>query len=1139
MPKARIAALVAAACFLLSTFSFAQAQTPRKPMITTPVDSRVSVVVPGSKHALAQPRFDAGAVDPGLRMNRVILALSPSTEAKADLQAFLDRQQDKSSADYHHWLTPEEFGTKYGPAPEDIQAIKSWLQNQGIQVTNVAKSGLWMELSGTSGQMEAAFKTQMRQYKVNGETHIANASELSIPAALAPAVSGVVSLHNFFKKPLSTRPVQARANGNGTYSPIIPLANLGNGTVHALTPGDYANIYDLNPLYVNSLNGAGIQLGLVARSDVSLQDYADFRSLVNVTGGTITNVVTVAPDPGFDPNDGDSIEATLDAQWAGGVARAANIQVLAAASTATTDGVDLSAAFAVDQNQVDVLSASFGQCESGLGPTEDAFFNSLWEQAAAQGISVFVSSGDNGAAACDAAEGTTAATHGLAVSGLASTPFNTAVGGTEFADTPAATFWSATNAAGGVSALGYIPETVWNETCTPTTPGSECAAQNFFSLESSSGGKSTLYPKPTWQTGLPASPADTSRDLPDVSLTAAGHDGYILCLGGSCSAASPTVAIVGGTSGSSPSFAGIMAIVDQVLGGRQGLANYALYRIAAGAGATCSSSARTLPATPPPAGCVFNDVTVGNNSVPGQAGFNATTGYDLATGLGSVNAANLVTAWQLLGAGATTTTALTVNGGTTTVTAAHGTAVPVSATVSNAGGAAPTGAVGLVSSTAGSFEALPLAPGAGGTSTAASNVNNLPGGTYTLTAHYPGDSVTAPSDSNAVTLTISPENSSTTLTSIGVNAQGFPITTTSFAYGDFMLLDAGIAAASTHGIATGTVSFKDAGSQISQGVATVDVKGEANLFFGVAGGPVPLPPGTHTLTAAYSGDASFNSSNSATVSVVVGKGNPTVAINPPNTTFVVSQPGNLVAAVSPTGPINATGTVQFLDGGVNLGTPATVSAGQATLSATFQTAGTHSITAHYSGDGTYNAANAAAISVPVAGPFSLGGAAAGGTSQTVVAGQTATYNLVASANQGGFTGNVTLACSGAPAGTTCTINPTSVSLSSTTTSVPFTVTVSTTTSASLHKFPFRGLPIVFASIFALVFAVKGNRKQLWQVAVVAVLALGISSCGGGGSSTPTPTPSPTPRPPTQSSIVVTGTSGGQTSTVTLSLTITH
>ncbi|HWF05494.1 MAG TPA: S53 family peptidase, partial [Candidatus Angelobacter sp.] len=689
MSKVCLAFFAALLCVIPPTRS--QGQTTRKPVITGPIDSGVTVVLPGTKHALAQPRFDAGAVNAGLKMTRVLLALTPSKETQDQLKAFMDRQQDKTSADYHHWLTPDEFSQKFGPAPEDVQAVKGWLEQQGIQVTAVARSGLWMELSGTSGQMERAFQTQMRQYQVNGEMHIANASELSIPAALSPVVSGVVSLHNFFKKPFVGQKVIARRNADGTYTPVAPNATLSGG-VHVLTPGDYAKIYGFATL-TPSFNGSGVKIGLVARSDISLQDFSDFRVLTNLPAGTISNVLTADPDPGFDPNSGDSLEATLDAQWAGAVAQGANLQMIVSSSTLTTDGVDLSAAYAVDHNLTDILSVSFGQCEANIGATENIFFNALWQQAAAQGISVFVSSGDNGAAGCDPQLSNTPAVGGQAVSGLASTIYNTAVGGTEFNEgANTAAFWSATNGPGGVSATGYIPEAVWNETCNPNTVGAPCAGQGFF-LSSGSGGKSLIYPKPTWQAGFPASPADTSRDLPDVSLAAAGgHDGYILCFALACE--QNFIAIVGGTSAASPSFAGIMALVDQTLGGRQGLANYALYRLARNSAASCNSSARTVPSTPAPAGCIFNDVTTGNNSVPGLTGFNAVAGFDLATGLGSVNVVNLLNGWSALQSGATNTT-LSSNGGTT-ITAAHGALVPLAISVTGPAAPAPTGAIALV-----------------------------------------------------------------------------------------------------------------------------------------------------------------------------------------------------------------------------------------------------------------------------------------------------------------------------------------------------------------------------------------------------------------------------------------------------------
>ena len=1100
----------------------------RKPLITGPIDSSNSVTLAGSKHQLVQPRFEVGAVEPGLKMTRVIVALTPPKEVEDQLQTFLNHQQDRTSPDYHHWLTPEEFGQKFGPAPQDILAVKGWLEQQGLQVTAIAKSGLWMELSGTSAQMENAFQTQMRQYRIAGETHIANASELSIPAALTPVVRGVVSLHNFFKKPLVGRHTQARINGDGTYTPISPNVNLGTGgAIHALVPGDYATIYDLNPLYLapTPLNGARVQIGLVARSDISIADYDGFRTLAGLPPGNIANVLTLLPDPGFDPTSGDALEATLDAEWSGGVAPGANISVIVSASTATTDGVDLSSAYAVDNNLTDILSVSFGQCEAILGPAENAFINSLWLQAAAQGMSVFVSAGDNGAAACDPAEGTTAATHGLAVSGLASTPFNTAVGGTQFSDPTPATFWSATNGVGGVSALGYIPETVWNESCNPNTVNSPCAGQGFF-LDSGSGGKSTIYPKPAWQVGF-SSATDTFRDIPDVSLSAAGHDGYVICFAASCD--SKLVGVVGGTSASSPSFAGIMAIVDQALGGRQGLANYALYRLATGPSAVCSSSLRTVPTAPVPAGCIFNDVTTGNNSVPGLTGFSAVSGFDLATGLGSVNAANLVSAWKLL-TSATTSTTLT-SGGATTITGTHGTPVPLTVNVTAQNAPPPTGAVGLVSSLTGTFGSVDLtSPATGVSGTFTGSLSNLPGGAYFLTAHYPGDSVNGASDSAPISVTITSEASTTNLIVSGTTAPA-----SSFPYGSFMELRASVTGTSGNGAVTGFMDFMDSNTLI--GSRQMDVQNEADLFvLPGSPNPIPLTPGPHTLIASYEGNQSFRASVSTGVNVTITKGTPGVAVVPPPV-FAATQATLLRAAINTTGPITATGTIQFLDSGVALGNPVPVTGNSAGLTTTFATEGQHSITASYSGDNTYNGAVSAAFLANVVAPFAFG---ANITSATVAAGQTAIYNLALDAPNPAstFAGTVALSCSGAPAGTTCSINPASITFPTANNIVPFTVIVATTTSAAVHPaFPFRGLPVVFAGVLALAVSLKGNRKHLWQLGLVAVLAFGISSCGGSKTVT-TPVLPPT-QGPTNATIVVTGTSGTHTTSINLQLTITH
>jgi subtilase family serine protease len=1137
----------AKACLILLAISLcaslpSQGQTSRQPLITGPINNGDSIMLAGSKHQLVQPRFDVGAVEPGLKMTRVILALTPPKEMENQLQTFLNHQQDRTSPDYHHWLTPEQFGEQFGPSPQDIMAVKAWLEQQGLEVTAIAKSGLWMELSGTSAKLERTFQTQMRQYRIAGEMHIANASELSIPAALTPVVRGVVSLHNFFKKPLSGKPIMVHATGNGTY---IPDATSTTG-VHALAPGDYANIYDINSVYSSGVTGTGVKIGLVARSDVSEQDFANFRILTNLPVNGVTNVLTLPPDPGFDPNSDDSVEATLDAQWSGAVAPGANIRVIVSSSTVTTDGVDLSSAYAVDQNLVDILSVSFGQCEGALGAAENSFFNSLWRQAAAQGISVFVSSGDNGSAGCDDPNLNGAAAGGLAVSGLASTPFNTAVGGTQFSEGPGGSvFWATTNAAGFVSANGYLPEAVWNESCNPNVLGSPCSGKSF-SLFAGSGGQSQIYPKPVWQTGFPASPTDTSRDIPDVALSAALHDGYLICFAASC-AAGPGFGIIGGTSASSPSFAGIMALIDQTLGGRQGLANYALYRLSKGASASCSSSTRNNPFTPAPAGCIFNDITTGNNAVPGQSGFNATSGFDLATGLGSVNVANLISAWVSLTGAATTTTLSSTLG--STISAIHGTAVPFTVNVTNPNTPAPSGSVALISSsnTAAAVDSVALVASSSTTGTFNGNVSDLPGGTYSLTAHYPGDSVTGPSSSAPITVTITPEASSTSLHAFRVSSANLPgAPSNSFPYGSVIFLQANVTGVSTHGVPTGTVTYSDSSTSpitiLSQ--TSLNVRGESEaLIIPALSGPVVLAPGAHVLTTTYSGDPSFTAGTQGSFNLTITKGNP--SINVFRAVFVAGAPETLEVFLTPSGSISPTGTIQFFDGGVALGSPVQVTPNttQFTIPVNFPNEGTHSFTASYSGDATYNAAVSAATSIAVVPPFNMRAAGSQTLSVTVPAGQTAFYNLLIfdqiSSGPGSFTGPVTFSCSGAPASSTCSISPASVALSSGI-SVPFAVTVTTSATASLHpSFPFRGLPVVFAGVLALAFSMKGRRRHIWQVGLVAVLACGISSCGGSGNKTITTPVLPPTQGPTNATIVVTGTSGTHASTINLQLTITH
>ena len=1121
-----------------------QSKVPER--ITAAIDNQVRTTIARSTHPLAQAQLDRGHVDPALPMERMILVLGAADDQEQELRTFLDSQQTKGSPDYHHWLTPEEFGLRFGPSPQDVQQVTNWLQQQGFSVGSIAKSGRWIEFSGTTAQVENAFQTQMRTYQAPSGMHIANASDISIPSALAPLVRGV-SLHDFFKKPLHRMNGQVHGVSDGT-NPNATLHDQNNNVIHALAPGDFASIYDLNPLY-NALplhfNGAGETIAIVARSDITLADVSDFQTVFGLPGNP-PNVILNGPDPG--DVSGDDVEATLDTEWSQAVAPGATIDLVISASTATTDGVDLSAIYIVNNNLAPIMSVSFGQCEQLLGAPENLFINALAQQAAAQGISVFVSAGDDGAAACDDPNNTLA-TGPVSVSGLASPPYVTAVGGTEFQESAGggdATFWNATNSANLVSVKGYIPEMTWNESCSIASCG--LANANLFA---GSGGISTIYATPPWQQlaiqGLPQS----KRAIPDVSLAAAGgHDGFLLCFQRVCQGGN-SFFIIGGTSASSPSMAGIMAIIDQKTGGRQGLANYVLYSLAAKENFTnCNSSNRTNPATPAPAACVFNDVTVGNNTVPGETGFTAAAGYDLTTGLGSVDAFNLANAWPGSFQGSQTSLTITsppLVAGTLQIT--HGQPVMVTIGVQKAGGGAgPTGTAALETSQAGpqggnvTFGAGVLTSG-----TFSGTFNNLPGGTYTLTAHYPGDGVFGSSDSSpGIPAVVTAEASATALTSFVLNSTGNQIPGTSITYGAFLNLRT-VVSSSTNtsppdGFPTGTITLKDGASTIgsltlASGTPTAPGS-QAELIncLTTVSSPTSVPcltVGSHPISVTYNSDASFNtSSTTSPVTITVSKGTPTGTLSAPATANF-NTPIGVTANINALGPVFPTGTVQFLQGTTPVGAPVTVSPGSpsvATTTITLTGSGNQVVNAQYSGDSVYNGAMVGPSTVAVSQPFNF---TATSTSQTIPAGSTAMYNVTIN-GVGGFTGAVNFNCTGAPGGSTCAVSPNPANLSGTTTTVPLTVTVSNTTNARLGPSQFRNWPLVFAAAFAgLLWRVRKKRRQALLMVLALGLMIGVGSCGGGGG-----TP-PVMKGPTLATLTVTGTSGTATNTITLSLTITH
>ncbi len=606
--------------------------------IVAPIQEAEVVTLAGNVHPLARGEFDVGVVSAETPLDRMVLELEPSAAQQAELDSLLEAQHDAGSPLYHRWLTPAEYGSRFGASARDLARIAAWLAGHGFVVEEIAASGRLVVFSGNAGMVADTFHTEIRRYVVNGVEHIGNAQDPQIPAALAGVVGGVVSLHDFrrtseirARKELSELPrespsgAQALAAVAGidvgvktpTYQPVpITVAGLASarpqytsGSTHYLFPADWATIYDLNSLYSAGTKGTGTSIAIVGRSNINVSDVTQFRAASGLTANNPT-VILVGANPGL--VSGDQDESTLDVEWSGAVAPAASVKFVVGESTQTTDGIDLAAQYIVNHMTAPVVSTSYGSCEQDMGTTELAFYNALWQQAASQGMSAFVSSGDSGASGCDSGSATGGTKKG--VNGLCSSPYSTCVGGTEFNDgSNAAVYWNAANTASYGSALSYIPEEVWNES------GSNGGA----GLWASGGGGSLVYSEPSWQkTVSGTSAANGMRAVPDVAMTAAGHDGYIIYENGSFWA-------ISGTSASSPSFAGVMALLVQAKGGAgQGNANAGLYPLV---------NAAHSP---------FHVTPSGNNSVPGVAGFTASGGtYNLATGLGSVDGALLVTAW--------------------------------------------------------------------------------------------------------------------------------------------------------------------------------------------------------------------------------------------------------------------------------------------------------------------------------------------------------------------------------------------------------------------------------------------------------------------------------------------------------------
>jgi uncharacterized protein (TIGR03437 family) len=698
MRNLALAGLLGASLLFLPVTVRAQTRLPGS-RLSGPIDASRMVALSGHVHPRARAEFDQGPVDPSLQISNVILGLKLTPAQQADLQQFLTAQQDPASPDYHRWLTPDQFAARFGAAQADIDQTTAWLRSQGLSVDTVSSVRNWIAFSGSAQSIGAALHTEFHRFVSGGETHFANAVEPSVPEALAPVVSGLLGLHDYRPKRVHSMHLQD------------PLLTSYDGS-HVPGPADLALIYDFQQLYNLGVDGTGQSIAIAGQSNVHSTDIALYRKHFNLSPANFTTKV-FGPSPAPDPIS--EQEADLDIEWAGGIARNANIILV------YSNDAFQSLIYSIDQNVAPVVSLSFGDCER-YWVSDALLYQNIMQQGNAQGQTVVIAGGDAGAAECDIQFTNPLAANGLAADFPSSIPETTAVGGSQFSDTRG-NYWNSTPDANGAFVVSYIPEAVWNETALDGT------------IAAGGGGASAVFPKPAWQTG-PGVPNDQARDLPDIALNAsADHDGYLLCNGGNCG-------VSGGTSAATPVFAGMVALINHYLTkkgviSQPGLGNVnpVLYRMS-----------RNNPNA-------FHDITQGNNILPcgaetpncvnGQLGYSAGLGYDLASGLGSLDVYNLATQWDLR---AQSEPALTL-----TVTPSSATlndTLQLQATL-QVSGAPPTGQV-TFSYQGGSFPGSSLLTGAAllGSTTLTGTLapisvpaSELALGPGTVVASYSGDSV--------------------------------------------------------------------------------------------------------------------------------------------------------------------------------------------------------------------------------------------------------------------------------------------------------------------------------------------------------------------------------------------------------------
>ncbi len=1104
---------------LVSLAAISQAQsapTPQANRLAAHPDFTATARLAGHVPSWATPDRDQGKVPDTLPL-RLTFVLTRAADRQAAFTQMLADQQDPASPSYHHWLTPQQVGELYGPTQADLDTLTAWLASRGLTLTDTAPSRVFVHATAPASVVASAFATGFHFFTVNGAPHLAATADPQLPTALLPLIGSIAGL--------ADTPIQP-ANGSGSVaapsSGPHPEYTSASSGAHYVTPADFALIFDLQPTYLSGITGAGQKIAIIGRSRVVSTDISEYQTNTNLAAN-LPN--TIVPPTGVDPGvtgDGDQSEATLDVDRVLGTAPAASVDLVVSGTAGGLNGILIAAQYNVQTLLDPVMNVSFGSCEVLSGPSGVSLWDTLFAQAASEGISVFVSASDSGAATCDTQFASPPAYQFRSINYICASSYATCVGGTEFAEgANASQYWSATNGAGLASALSYIPEGAWNE------PTSSTVSNTIYVAASGGGGASLYIPKPAWQTGTGV-PADGARDVPDVSFPASAHDGYYACYAaGNGDCAAGRYEYFYGTSTAAPAMAAVTALLNQKSQHAQGNLNPLLYRVAA------STPSAFHDATPASSGigsaCSPLVPSLCNNSTPGVyfptgglAGFDLTTGYDQATGLGSLDITNFLNAAASITATPLAHGSLAVTEVASTIADTQTDTFIAAFTSTTAG--TPTGTVQFF----GNGVALG-APVALTSSRALASAQPFPAaGTYLITATYSGDSTFASATAPGISLTVTGLSSQSRLT---LSSASIPVGTSAN-------LSVTVTPTSGSAVPTGLVRFYS---------STLGYLATVPLINGSATVPNTFVTlGSYTLTAYYLGDTVFSASTSPSVSYSVTKLPSTLQIAASATTIGIGGSENFSLAVVPVAnPVSAipsaTGTIQLFSNGAPIGTPISLPGTTPPTPIVFAAAGPQSITASYSGDANWAPSTGTAISITVLSTPAAYQLGASAPSLTLTAGTTSgnTAQISASASNG-FAGIVTLSCAVSYNGSavsssppTCVLSNPSLTLTVSGGVPPFTTLTLTSIAAhAVHGSPVsrvapvarsgfnRAVPsAAFAALLLGLLPFRrrlslNSRTSLLSLLVLTAVFAALTGCGGGSGSNAGPTPIPTPIPGT-------------------------